>query len=552
MRKLATLDLETDPFCYGEVPEPFLAGFYDGSRFVSFWGSDCIEKTIHFLARLPEPHVIYWHNGGKFDVFWFLNYLAPNCRIVNGRIIQCHIGEHEFRDSFAIMPFPLDEYQKIKIDIQKLHRDRRNKHHDEILTYLRGDCEFLYELCEGFIREFGDGLTIGGTGMKELKKFHTFKSSGDLFDAKFRKPFYFGGRNQVFKSGIIEGEIKLYDVNSMYSFAMSNFLHPIGTDFEVSPRITNNTSFVIVSGRNDGAFPIRTKNGGLDFTVECGEFSTTIHEFNAAIETGAFRPTKLLKTFGFRDRTSFKDFVEHMYRTRGINKGLVAAAKERGERNKEAEQKVMFYKFALNAPYGKFAQNPANYAEWRIEPFGSPVPPAEPDCVVHTLKISQEQNECTCWSPAFIHHGKFIIWQRPSKQKNYYNVCTGASITGAARSILLRGIKNADRPLYCDTDSLICFGLSGCELSETELGAWKLEGSADMVAIAGKKLYAMFTRDKQGKLTCTKKAHKGARLEGSDIIKIAKGDVVVYENPVPKFRFDGSHLFVKRRIKRTA
>jgi len=72
-RKLAVIDLETDPFQHGRLPEPFLSGFDNGEQVVEFWGDDCILRLVEFLATLKEPHIIYAHNGGKFDFFYFSN-----------------------------------------------------------------------------------------------------------------------------------------------------------------------------------------------------------------------------------------------------------------------------------------------------------------------------------------------------------------------------------------------------------------------------------------------------------------------------------------------
>src|SRR5208282_6395785 len=94
----------------------------------------------------------------------------------------------------------------------------REKHRDEILSYLRDDCIDLHLLCTRFHQEFGDALTIGSAALRQLKKYHTFVSGNQEYDKNFRKDFYFGGRNQVFRSGIITGPINVYDVNSMYPF----------------------------------------------------------------------------------------------------------------------------------------------------------------------------------------------------------------------------------------------------------------------------------------------------------------------------------------------
>jgi hypothetical protein len=55
-----------------------------------------------------------------------------------------------------------------------------------------------------------------------------------------------------------------------------------------------------------------------------------------------------------------------------------------------------------------------------------------------------------------------------------------------------------DRPIYCDTDSIICEAFGG-NLHDTELGGWKIEAEGDYAAIAGKKLYAVFDNGKGAK-----------------------------------------------------
>jgi hypothetical protein len=97
-------------------------------------------------------------------------------------------------------------------------------------------------------------------------------------------------------------------------------------------------------------------------------------------------------------------------------------------------------------------------------------------------------------------------------------------------------------------------------LGEKELGAWKREFEADELAIGGKKLYACFSGG-----SLVKKASKGVRLTGEQILAIAKGATVEYANPVPKFSlfkstgintvqtpFQGVNAeFVTRSISRT-
>ena len=139
---------------------------------------------------------------------------------------------------------------------------------------------------------------------------------------------------------------------------------------------------------------------------------------------------------------------------------------------------------------------------------------------------------------------------------------TAASITGAARSVLLHGLSNAVRPIYCDTDSIICESLSE-DLDGSRLGAWKLEAHGSKVAIAGKKLYAVFSDEPQFKdpeplwpakvegLYPIKNASKGANLTPAEILAVCRGREVTYANPVPNFKLDGSAPFISRTITRT-
>ncbi len=153
--RIAVLDLETDPFEHGTMIHPFCAGFYDGSHFLPIWSADCVKQMVDHLHTIKTPLTIYAHNGGRFDFFYFIKYIARELRIVNGRIIQASLGIHELRDSFAIMPFALETYKKTPIDYDKFKADVREKHRDEIVSYLRDDCTDLHTLCSTFVEEFG-------------------------------------------------------------------------------------------------------------------------------------------------------------------------------------------------------------------------------------------------------------------------------------------------------------------------------------------------------------------------------------------------------------
>lgn len=535
MKPILTMDFETDPFEHGNNVEPFCVGLYDGrGNFYQCWSKDCVTKIVAYLDTLPSS-IIYMHNGGRFDFFFLLEHLAPRMVIINGRIVQAYLGKHELRDSYAALPIPLSGYKKDEIDINKLHRDVRNQNRGEILSYLQGDCVYLHELISGFIAEFGDYLTIGAAAMNQLQRFHKFNRGESAFDNTFRSQFFYGGRVQCFQSGIMNQSHKIYDVNSMYPAVMKNFRHPNACSYSLDRRITNNTAFIVAEGSQSpklGAFPVRTKTG-IDFTSGAGTFYFSKHEWEAAEETGLFRTRRILNTYNFDQWISFDEFVEHFFNAR--------------RRAKKDNDKLhdIFYKLILNSAYGKFAQNPDNFRDYAVTRIG------------HVMDRSNG------WSEHTIHaDGKWTVWERPVSRHSYYNVSIGASITGAARSVLMRAIAKADTPIYCDTDSIICESLSGVPFSETELGSWKLEGVGDRLAIAGKKLYACYDssiagpveaqeRMGFGKHQCLKHATKGARISPSEIERVARGETVTFRKDAPTFKLDGRTEFIKRDIRRT-
>ena len=520
-RPIAVIDFEIDPFLYGREPKPFCAGFYSlDVGFKEFWGPDCVIDLCGFIESLETPHTIYAHNGGKFDFHFMLQYLENPIKIISSRIAQVKMGIHELRDSYCIIPIPLSAYQKDSIDYHRLEADVRDTHRDEIIAYLKTDCVSLFDIVSKFIERFGLQLTIGGTAIKTLRKIHEFDTTNKAHDTKFR-PFYFGGRVEAFKTGVIAGDWKVYDVNSMYPFVMSKMLHPTGKKYRVGyNRVIDRKGriagfadapfyFAKIKCKQSGAFPVRVKNEPLNFEIPSGEFCVTSHELIAAIETGRAWDIKVLEVYVPEETISFSEYVETFMREK---------IEAKHEKNKAKE---IFAKLLLNSAYGKFAQNPEHYFDYWI---GNP---ENENYEIYSASIES-----------------IDIWRKPSEREAFYDVATAASITGAARSVLMRALAHSDSPAYCDTDSIICEGLHE-NLHESDLGAWKLEATGDVVAIAGKKMYAL----RQGN-SYVKTASKGVVLSGEEIFGLCSGKAKQWKNEAPSFSLGKNRVkFVQRTIK---
>jgi len=156
-----------------------------------------------------------------------------------------------------------------------------------------------------------------------------------------------------------------------------------------------------------------------------------------------------------------------------------------------------------------------------------------------------------------------VDWE---KQPIFFNVATGASITGYARAALLRAIHTVgpENVVYCDTDSLAVLGDNWKKLHlGKELGQWDIEGEAEIGHFAGKKLYGMrLKKDNPKAKTEYKIACKGSKLLFDDLRKIVGGEEVTWKNEAPTFSYskgiipgsniDQNDFFMQRKISATS
>jgi hypothetical protein len=535
-RVLAALDSETDPFERGQIVKPFCWGFYTDGRYEDFWGDDCTERFILWLSEQTTPYLIYAHNGGKFDYLFLLKYLFDEQpKVINGRIVSWKFGIHEFRDSYSILPVPLKQSgEKIEIDYNKMKAGVRWRYKKEILKYLYQDCIALYNMVKAFQENLGYGLTMAGTATRLLKAATpatidrlTLEQDKDI------RQFFFGGRVQCFEKGIIKDNLLVHDLRSAYPDAMRNKLHPIGNKYLEGTDFDEHTDFCELECTSYGAFPIRTKDG-LQFPSARAVFRVTGHELRAAIELRKIQIHRIIRSITFTRKTSFVDFVDTYT---ALRKQAADAGDDIGK---------LHYKLVQNSSYGRFALNPDKLYSW---------------CVTDTQTVCGDE-----WEPAFS-GGEVIFWRKPiddiEKKRAISNVATGASITGATRAKLMYAIHGSERPIYCDTDSIISRSLDTVPDDGT-LGKWVLEASGDKIAVAAKKLYAMFgepanddrlraKRIKEyGDERCVKLASKGVRLTAAEIVRVCQGEEIKWLAQSPTMALDGSQNYMHRTVKMRA
>jgi len=516
---VGVLDFETDPFVYGRVPYPFAACILTDAGRLIFWEPKVIKSIVQFLKTMP-PHTLFAHNGGKFDFHFLIECANPQKILIrNGRIVQMKIGNVTLKDSYPLIPFALEKYKKTKINYEIFEKERRNipRNRKKITDYLIDDCENLLELVTGFKKIVGHKDTIGAAAFNQMKKMGIkILRLNEAHDTLFR-PYFFGGRVQAFQHGIFKGPLQYVDINSAYSYAMT-FDHPSGKNYIARKKLPImrllGPQFIHCIADSNGALPQRTKTG-LDFPIiNEGEFYATGWEIKSGLETKTIVIKKIINVWEPVNRISLNIFVNKFFKLRD-------QARKNGD-----EVSRLAYKNLLNSGYGKFAQNPRNFREYRLQEFGVDVPGFE-----HESDF-----------------GAISIWSKSSYDgTGFYDVATAASITGFVRAYLWRSICASKNVLYADTDSMLCRAAK-VHIGE-KLGQWKDEGKIICAAIAGKKLFALkWKRPKNGEKY--RIASKGARLTFREICKLCEGKKITWRNPAPTFSIKGTE-FIERIIRKT-
>lgn len=264
---LGSYDIETFNDSKGNVT-PFYLGFKSNEhKYFNIHrhceGVDIFEEMLNKMRKVCKPingetttYIYYAHNGGKFDAYKLLESLLK----INANIIKVLPKENtlmsvkvalskgviiDFRDSMLIIEGSLDknlikfgcDTKKLKIDHSKVHSLNyfREEIKDMYQEYLKCDVEGLLELMnkiENIVKNVYDinlssCLTSSSISKKYFMNNHNFDEFPiyqvpNILYQKF-KPYYIGGRNEVYKKGAIEGDLYYYDFTSAYAHVMAKY-----------------------------------------------------------------------------------------------------------------------------------------------------------------------------------------------------------------------------------------------------------------------------------------------------------------------------------------
>lgn len=511
------------------------------------WG--IVHKTFRHpvlarqWVRRQKGNILFVAHNLEYDLcnvyrdqnFADVNRLSYTARLI---VAELNNAKAKWLDSFNFFPQSLKKMGEV-IGLEKMESDFQS------VEYCRRDTEIVLVFMEMFqdklLKEVGVGIsaTIGGIAMRAFRTKFLHEELVTWNELPALNAYY-GGRCELFYKGNVD-HVKVADVNSMYPSVMKK-LYPDCSTIEQGQKYSDfefglaHVKIHVPEHNHIGPLPHKDENGRLIFPV--GTFSGwwTLHEIRHAIDS---RGAKVLETFEVWGtnvaKAYFADYVDWCYNLR-----LSA----------EDDFTKTFYKLLGNNLYGRFSQhNP------RVE--------------ARTVEMSAKEKEKTKARLIKV-IGLFWIYEIPLiEPPPTANWMWGTYVTSYARieldKALIAAHTEGNQVIYCDTDSLFWNGsenISGVELDEKKLGAWKVEKFAHGNFIMPKgyilkgypvpvtpKLQKKYPHLKIGEMfTEVKIACKGVPMPRS----LDYEDIETEENPAFKFLITGTASTKRPTRLRTA
>ena len=507
------------------------------------------------MCKKDKSNILYFHNlkfDGEFILYWLFHngFKLNNETKLNTNEFSTLISDTglfysieicfkrtkkeivkvKILDSLKILPFSVEKVaQAFNLPISKLsinYQEKREIGHkltEEEISYIKNDVEIVARAIEILHKQGLTKMTTGANALEEYKRIISKK----LFEKWFPPPLYDSDIRQAYKGGFtylnpkyagkdIKNGIVL-DVNSLYPSVMYYSPLPYGEGKYFTGKYINDDNYNLYIQMfscqfklKKGYIPtIQLKNNMSFVPTEYLESSKGEHitmcltniDLELFFEHYEVYDIDYISGWKFRSYIGlFKNYIDKW------NKIKVQATIEKNGAMRSIA------KLMLNSLYGKFALNPKVKSKY---PF------LGDDDIIH-YKIVQEEDR----KPIYIPMGVFITsWAR-------YKTITSAQ-------------KVYDRFIYADTDSLHLEGEEipeGLEISDTELGKWKLESRFTKARFIRQKSY-IEEIDNKLKITCAgmpescykyvtwDNFHKGAEYNGKLKISHTSGGIVLLESP---------------------
>jgi len=545
----ATIDIETN-----QDGSPTEFGFYDGTNFEVFY---TVGEFVDFI--IDRGGTYYAHAGMRFDYCIIYADLLSKVDTIDistsgtqGILMSIKYQKKDtfLLDSYRLIPAALGKLtsqfettvKKQKLDVMPWDLSAADR-----LSYLKDDCVSLYLVLMKFWEIIDDNfsvddkkiraVTLASLALKvfNLKflpkvlassrstKIHTSSGKLELFEAKS----YFGGlvwvNDQL--SGVVQEDVSIYDVNSMYPYVMTTHKYPISYVGFWTKKF--NSKLV-------GLWCIEYEDfSGIPFVFDC--ISKTLSRSGEAIvDTDTYvyllgKNARVKLKIGYvYEQTDFmfKEFVNTCYQLRldyGSNSPIGFTSK-----------------ILMNSLYGKFAEKPLKRVLTTVQP----------ESVLGT-KIYSTGGVTDCKEFYDYFTEVYILHRFP---------VISSLVTLRAR-LLLRQLTDVVKGevLYLDTDSIHISNDVSSFTPSTELGGLKLEFQGKAIYL-GKKLYQLYDRTNQVYKTVAKGVPQTSAIK-LDLRSIDQklGERVGYgtfttllsvvKDPVSPFAYQHKYRTVRNTVK---
>jgi len=373
---------------------------------------------------------------------------------------------------------------KLELSVKLLgHKPKNKKDWENMKEYNIRDSTITYKFVK-FLQyhynKLGANLkcTVSSTALDLFRRKHLYsfwrQESRDKIILSYNA--YYGGRTEAFKRGLFKaenyGKIKVYDVNSLYSYCLKNFNFPIPTNSYNKKKVSVNDiesfegmcyaelkvpdiNIPFLPSRTDKLrFPIGTVKGYYDFNSLRKAMSIGYeiqNTGNGLIYENVFSP--------------FKNMIKDLWDLRQ-------------EFKKRKDHSDIVPKLCMNSFYGKLGYN---YMEKELLGSAEDIIKASDDITIFPTRSKKVFR---------------MVTGEDSKIPSYVFPILPLYVTSYARSVMYDYFKKVgnDRVLYTDTD---CIFTTRNISTSNDIGGLKLENTFKELIIVKPKFYSGLTQDEK-------------------------------------------------------
>jgi len=416
-------------------------------------GAGNLHKWINKSKGKP---VIVCHNL-EYDL---VNEFGPDypylqLNYLKGRLITAKCGRVTFIDSGNHFRMPLATLGK-SLNIEKKEMDIYDEDYVATDAWI---CLKGMTRARDYIASLGGrmGVTSGSSAVSVWKAMTESEYCLGPIDGPWFRKGYYGGRTELFRTRA-DGDVRAYDINSMYPHSMMNDFPEYAMVDERLEKSKGMAEVTISIPHNLFVAPIvhRDSEGRLVYPVGVIRGVWTYDEIRYAESRGA-KVIEVHKAYGCNSLIRpFDEYINTLY-------------DKRKKSNDEAER--LFLKVLLNSLYGKIASK--NVITRTVSRHS-------------LLKVSSKRIAEVKWINS---HRGLLDYNTPPEK--HVNLIWGSMITAYSRLLLTRYLTQVEpeKLIYCDTDSIYCVDHIFPE--SKELGKLKLEKTDTKMVVLQPKCYSL-------------------------------------------------------------